>query len=348
MIIEKIDLREADAEAARRAYDVVVAVENDLVPEGPTPLLEQELDFLATMGSWTRVEQFVAWTADRSEALGFASAEWETLEENSDLGGVACWVRPGARGNGIGRELVRRALAVLKAEGRTKIYADVWEGSPGEAFATGLGLEPKLRERFSRCQVADIDLRMLRAWVDRAKERADGYTLLQWNSPTPEEHLEELARIVNFMNTAPLDDFEMEDQVTTPEMLRERDEALVGAGIRRFTSVVRHDSSGQFAGFTSMNIDRWHPEQAHQGGTCTDTAHRNKGIGRWLKAANALWMLEECPDVAYIDTDNAGSNRTMLAINEAMGFRPRRYRWAYQGPLAVIEERLEGARSATG
>lgn len=341
MIIEPIDLLSAPEPEARAAFAVATEVEDELVPEGPSVLLEQEVDFQHSMGSWTRVVHLVAWEDDsRSNALGLALLEWEDLEENADLGDLAIWVRSEARRRGVGTALACAALPRLAEAGRTKVATGVWEGSPGEGFAAALGMEPKLRERYSRCHVSDLDQGMLQSWVERAAERADGYSLLTWEGRTPEEHVEEFARILNFMNTAPLDDFEMEDRITTPDMVRERDDGLEKAQIRRFVSVVRHDETGEFAGFTAINIDRWHPEQAHQGGTCTHTDHRNRGIGRWLKAANALRVLEACPEIAYIDTDNAGSNRPMLNINEAMGFRPRRHRWAYQAPLSVVEERL--------
>jgi hypothetical protein len=35
-------------------------------------------------------------------------------------------------------------------------------------------------------------------------------------------------------------------------------------------------------------------------------------------------VLRERPDVRYVDTGNAGSNRPMLAINIALGFKPHR------------------------
>lgn len=341
MIIEPIDLLSAPESTGRAAFAVVTDVEEELVPEGPAPIYEQEIDYQHANGSWTRVLHLAAWEdASRDRALGLALVEWEDLEENAELGGLAVWVRPEARRRGVATALAREALPHLADAGRTKVYADVWEGTHGEGFAAALGFEPKLRERFSRAYVSDIDRDMLRSWIDRAGERATDYSLLSWEGPTPEEYVENFARIVNFMNTAPLDDFEMEPRLTTPEMVRERDEGLAKAQVRRFVSVVRHDPTGDFAGFTSINIDRWHPEQAHQGGTCTHSDHREKGIGRWLKAANAITVMEACPEVEYIDTDNAGSNRPMLNINEAMGFRPRRYRWAYQAPRSVIEERL--------
>jgi hypothetical protein len=40
-----------------------------------------------------------------------------------------------------------------------------------------------------------------------------------------------------------------------------------------------------------------------------------------VKAVNALRLLDERPDVAFVMTENAGSNDAMLSINHAMGFR---------------------------
>jgi GNAT superfamily N-acetyltransferase len=70
-----------------------------------------------------------------------------------------------------------------------------------------------------------------------------------------------------------------------------------------------------------------------QGGTAVDPTHRNKGLGRWLKAAMLQRLLDERPEVANVDTWNAGSNEPMLAINVALGFRPVKYYNARQIPV---------------
>ena len=63
---------------------------------------------------------------------------------------------------------------------------------------------------------------------------------------------------------------------------------------------------------------------ARQGDTGVDPEHRRRGIGRWLKAHNALRLVGQRPDVEYIETWNAVGNTPMLAINRAMGFEPIR------------------------
>ena len=75
---------------------------------------------------------------------------------------------------------------------------------------------------------------------------------------------------------------------------------------------------------TAKNLFLW------QGDTGVWPEHRERGLGRWLKAVNGLRLIEERPEVRWLYTGNAASNRAMLAINDAMGFRPVRYIGAWQ------------------
>ncbi|MDQ1396172.1 MAG: hypothetical protein QOG64_1431, partial [Acidimicrobiaceae bacterium] len=78
------------------------------------------------------------------------------------------------------------------------------------------------------------------------------------------------------------------------------------------------------------------PQRAWQGDTAVDPAHRNRGIGRWLKAAMLLHVMDERPELRRIETENAGSNDAMLGINVALGFEVLQWQAEWQVNLPVL------------
>ena len=69
-------------------------------------------------------------------------------------------------------------------------------------------------------------------------------------------------------------------------------------------------------------------------------AHRGHRLGWWLKATNLLGALEVYRDLTEVMTYNAETNPWMLAINEAMGYRPATEMFTYQGPIAAALDHL--------
>src|SRR5690606_20989594 len=64
--------------------------------------------------------------------------------------------------------------------------------------------------------------------------------------------------------------------------------------------------------------------------------HRGRRIGIWVKAAMLDWLAGTRPGVREIETDNAGDNVHMLAVNEELGFRVERESMEYQAPVAAL------------
>jgi mycothiol synthase len=232
------------------------------------------------------------------------------------------------------------ALDAAQNAGRTRLFASAREGSAGCRFLESLGMALGQVNHRNRLLLSELDRTLIEGWVDRAAERAAGYSLVPWDNVTPPEHIAAFCRVNDVMNTAPRDDLELEDEMMTPEILADHERVQLAMGTEWWTLCARHDATGEFVGFTEIFFSPWYPDRSWQGNTGVNPAHRNVGLGRWLKAVNLVRLLDERPEVAKVDTQNAGSNDAMLSINHALGFRPAAITNRYQGSIELIAKAL--------
>lgn len=253
---------------------------------------------------------------------GYLVASLPSAGSNEHL--VYAWdllVRPSARRRGVGRAIVEAAREVLGAEGRTLLIGISRVGDEGSAtFCRSAGAKPDLVEQINRCSLADVDRGLLEGWVTDAATGAAGYSLVTFDGPVSDDLLLDFARVAQAMNDAPRSE-RMEATALSTEAEREIQDSWVAMGFQVLSACARHDETGDLAGYTQLLVNPFRPWLAFQYGTGVLHAHRGHGIGRWLKAVNALRLLDEHPQVTTIETDNASTNAPMLAINHAMGFR---------------------------
>lgn len=336
--IERFDPRTAGDELLAAAHAVVEAWELEDDPEEEPIGLAELIAERRNPPAYLTVPHWAA--LDGSTPVGLAALEIYDVPDNRRMAEIEVDVVAGARRRGIGTALLREALAGAAEVGRDLPTLYAAPGSPGEAFLGRYGFSPRQTERQSRLLIADLDVAQLEGWVKQAAERAGDYSLIDWVGPPPEEHLQEFAQLSMVMNTAPIDDLEFEPMVISPERTRQQHADHEARGRDHHVICARHDPSGALVGFTEVGVNRFRRHLAEQGDTAVDPAHRNRGIGRWLKAAMALRLLDRYPDLRSITTFNAESNDPMLTINVAMGFRPYRAYVAYQADAAVVREAL--------
>ena len=234
------------------------------------------------------------------------------------------FVTPERRREGIGGTVLDALAARAVTDGRTRLNTSTpLDEPPAMAFMTQAGGRARDVSEQYRCPTRSLDVGMLTGWVDRAHERASGYSLVSFDGVCPEEHLQAFAAVVPVMNTAP-GGHGNEQAPPSPGYVRDNMEAHVRQGNDSWTVCARDDTTGDFVGYTELSISHHRRWWARQGDTGVDPEHRRRGIGRWLKAHNALRLLAQRPDVEYIETWNAVGNTPMLAINRAMGFQPIR------------------------
>ena len=273
------------------------------------------------------------------DVVGYGFVELDR-DDNPQLAWANLGVAPSHQRRGIGTQLLDHLSAIAVADGRTSFGANADEGSAGEAFVAGTGLTRRLTTHQNRLRIADLDADLLRSWVERAPERAAGYELRAWDGRTPEELVDDFAACTEIMNTAPQGDIEINDERMTPERLRLLESGRLAGGGHWWTICAVHVASGALVGFSQLYFSGWRRTFAKQGDTGVDPAHRDRGLGRWIKAAMLLRLLEEKPDVDKVDTWNAGSNEPMLAINHQLGFRRVRVVGNWQGDLDVVRKSL--------
>jgi mycothiol synthase len=265
---------------------------------------------------------WLKWDDGGTRLLGASMLMFWVEETNQDMGTFWVDVRPEARRQGIGRELLRPLIAVARDNGRIKLDAATTPRIPaGAAFLESLGARRAFVGRRNRLRIADLDLDLLHDWVDRAKERAAEYRLEGWDGGCPDERVEAFVAAEAIMNTAPREDFDVEDSVFTVDLRRQREQALAERDEDIWVLTAVHEPTGEIAGYTEIELPSTWPTHAQQGDTGVDPSHRNKGLGRWLKAAMLLRLIDERPEVREVWTFNAGSNAPMLNINDTLGFR---------------------------
>ncbi|MEY2472754.1 MAG: hypothetical protein QOK28_2083 [Actinomycetota bacterium] len=320
--VEPLDLDNAD-DVTKAAYlRVAQHSHNEAIPaDGPVP--EDELwHEVQNIGARHPKHYWGVWDADRVNLAGVMCVSWEDYEDNRELSWVELDVMPEYRGQKLGATLLQVGLEFAKEQGRPLVGFDANNHVPaGAEFLKAIGADHKYTGRFSMLKFAEVDRAQLEGWVSRAAERAGDYELVRWDGACPDEFAEAFVNEQNVMNTAPTENLEYEDEVFTVARLRDREAMQRHRKIDQITLVARHTPTGEMVAHTDVWLPQRWPTKAYQNDTGVNPAHREKGLGRWLKAQMLLHLLDERPQIDNISTWNAGSNEAMLGINYAMGFR---------------------------
>jgi GNAT superfamily N-acetyltransferase len=213
----------------------------------------------------------------------------------------------------------------------------------GAAFMACMGAERGLENHLNQLLFADLDHALVQRWITQAEQHATDFELGFWEGPYPEDQLESIARLHDVMNTAPRGTLDLEDFHVTPAMIRDWERAMAASGDVRRTVYVRERATGAFAGYSEVYWHANRPDLLWQGATGVFPQYRGYGLGRWLKAAMLVRVLNEWPNVRLIRTGNADSNAPMLKINHELGFMLYSSNTIWQIDLARVRAYLARA-----
>ncbi|HEU4568680.1 MAG TPA: GNAT family N-acetyltransferase [Marmoricola sp.] len=267
---------------------------------------------------------------------------WIPLLENRRMFQLEVAVRPDRWGQGIGGTLLAAAERLAREEGRTVLVGEA--AYPFDAPADGSGTRAVEFARRHGFQFGLGDVQrvldlpapqdLLDELAARAAERHEGYRFRQFSGLAPEELLPDVAELRAAVETeAPTGDMDRERGVVDLDAVRADEAALAAQGRTRFTTVALAPD-GTMAGYTDLVVPEFDPQWIYQWGTLVWGAHRGHRLGLALKARNAAWVQQVFPERHAIRTWNAEANVHMVAINEAMGFRPVERLGEFQKRLA--------------
>jgi GNAT superfamily N-acetyltransferase len=255
-------------------------------------------------------------------------------EDNLKNSFVELAVLPEYRRRGYGRELVAFAEEQARAGDReTVMVGSVWtlpelgltasdEDAP--PFARAMGYRETLAEVNRVLDVAELDQDALADMLAHAKAKADGYRLVQWNGPTPDELIDDIAYLDGrLLQDAPMGDTSWEPFKVDADRVRRTEAVQTARGRSSYHTGMIHEGSGRVVAWSTLSVNAENPWHSWQQITIVDPGHRGHRLGALVKVENLRYLLAHEPQITTVDTFNAAENSHMISINEQMGFRPQ-------------------------
>lgn len=338
--IKLFDYRNA-ADFEYKAYnDCRNQIRAERLPDDPPIPLEEAIQGFKNFPDYIDLSLWVAWDERETSIMAYAMARLPQ-EDNLQLAQFVINVLPEFRRQGLGREFLSRIADVAAREKRKILIAGTIARIPaGEAFMERIGAERGLETHTNQLMMADLDGKSLDQWINKASERAAGFEIGFWEGEYPEGDIDAIVDLYDLLNQQPFGDLAIEDFTFTAEQLRQDEQSIFSRGYERWTLYVREKETGKFAGYTEVLWNQNRPKIIIQDMTGVFPEYRNKGLGRWLKAAMLVKILAERKEAVFVRTENADMNAPMLKINTELGFKPYIAESVWQVETSRVSEYL--------
>jgi len=318
MDLTELDPRTVDGSTAEGLAEIMTAASQAETPgtpatSGPTVRLRKRFGWGEERAGWLAVVRL----ADRIVGSGTMMFPQRA---NRHLAYVWLTVHPEHQRQGIGSALLRSAERVALEADRRSLNAFTMRGGAGAAFAAARGFEPGLDNAIRRLELIGVDPARWTEHRTEALKRAGDYDLVRVLGPSDDVLLAELAPLFTAINDAPTGDLDIEPDAFDPSSIRGYEQAMADRDQTMYRVLARRRSDGEWAGHTIVLVDRHASQWAAQEETAVVPSHRGNRLGLAMKADLLLWLAEAEPQLEWIQTWNAESNRHMLAVNETLGF----------------------------
>jgi GNAT superfamily N-acetyltransferase len=282
-------------------------------------------------------ERRVSWLAESSPgaaARGEGVLGGANILLLGDIGVVEVIVHPGARRDGVGRELLAAAIRRAYAEGFASIGVEVVGGTSAVEFYERHGFQCAYVEIRNVLDLSTVDWQKL---GEMAKGVGHGYRIEYYPGGPPEELYEGYAAAKEIVRDSyDVGDLELRPSSYDAERLRASLETLHARGMKPYIVLAIHEQTGKVAALTEVVVPAQHPSRADQYDTVVVPAHRGYGLARALKARMLFELRSAEPRLTEVQTWNAFENEPMLKVNAELGFLPDRQWREYEAEVADL------------
>ena len=344
--MNKFDITEFDEEKVsekdlRIYYDFFTEILKEFRPDDPTRPYDKFKKQILNYSDSYKIKRWVIWEDEIIIAYIIMYVQLEG--ENRHITDVDIFVRKEWRSKGIAKILLKKLYDETLKENCTMMEFSTFSTvHSGTEFLKIIGAKLGSTEHVNQLKLEDIDMVLMDKWIERAKERASDYELELWKNEYPEDKIDSFVKLYNdFWNSVPLDDLEYKHENISAKWLKNGLEASIKRGWEDWIMVARHKPTNVLAGFTHVVYTGFIKELINQDDTGVAKEHRNKGLGRLLKASMIKLIKEEMSEIKFVRSENAVSNKTMLNINFEMGFKPYYSEAYWQIKVQKVKEYLE-------
>jgi GNAT superfamily N-acetyltransferase/RimJ/RimL family protein N-acetyltransferase len=327
--VSSLDIRRLDPrdDAALAAWHATYLASNRHGREVSAPWMKEEIRAQLTVPSpGQRMLAFGGYVD--GQVVSTATIELP-LQDNLNLALIELDTHPERRHRGYGSAMLAHLEAVAREHDRNTLVTETATPYDGPPDGAGHPNVEFLVHRGFTFAIGDVmrvldlpaDETLLQRLADEAAAHHAGYQIRQFLDRVPDELVDSFGRLIGQLNTeAPQGELTIEQEVFDEARIRADEEVFRASGRSKYTTVAVRD--GEVAAYSELVVPAHDPGRVDQWGTLAGRAHRGHRLGLATKARNLLWLQQEQPDARLLMTYNAEVNAPMIAVNEALGFRP--------------------------
>ena len=344
MNIKPFEARKVQESQLQELYDLECSVQEEMFPNDEHPSFKLWKNIMLSPNALYTVHRWLA-VADRKERiLGYGrlsypnenSPMFESMKNSADFNII---VKEDERRKGIGNSMLSQIVAKSESLNRP-ILQNVINHKSGKAFCDHFECVVASERSINRLYLEDVNWKRMREWVELGKIKAHNVKIETFED-VPKADLDEFCMVYTLTeNQAP--DYETGDYQAlkiTPES-RRHDEKMYSEKGYVWTTKIAKEENGSISGLTEIFYNPDIPNMVEQELTGVLPEYRERGLGKWLKAAMAFYVKTQYHSISFIQTGNAKNNEVMNVINKRMGFKPVCEQYLVKLDISKIKSKL--------